>query len=67
MSRRIYVCEVVNVSVTEASKDDTVAEWLRRPTRNRLGFSRVGSSPASVDPFLPSFLFVESHSLFCYT
>ena len=28
---------------------DTVAEWLRRPTRNRLGLSRVGSSPASVE------------------
>ena len=27
---------------------DTVAEWLRRSTRNRLGLSRVGSSPASV-------------------
>ena len=31
---------------------DTVAEWLRRSTRNRLGLSRVGSSPASVDQFL---------------
>ena len=30
---------------------DTVAEWLRRSTRNRLGLSRVGSSPASVDFF----------------
>ena len=28
---------------------DTVAEWLRRSTRNRLGLSRVGSSPTSVD------------------
>jgi hypothetical protein len=27
---------------------DTLAEWLRRSTRNRLGLSRVGSSPASV-------------------
>ena len=31
---------------------DTVAEWLRRSTRNRLGLSRVGSSPASVDTVL---------------
>ena len=27
---------------------DIVAERLRRSTRNRLGLSRVGSSPASV-------------------
>ena len=27
---------------------DTVAEWLRRSTRNRLELFRVGSSPASV-------------------
>ena len=27
---------------------DTVSEWLRRSIRNRLGLSRVGSSPASV-------------------
>eukprot|EP00985_Skeletonema_marinoi_P009781 scaffold4569_cov174-Skeletonema_marinoi.AAC.2 len=31
-----------------AGISDTVAEWLRRSTRNRLGLSRVGSSPASV-------------------
>ena len=31
---------------------DTVAERLRRSTRNRLGLSRVGSSPAGVDSFL---------------
>ena len=28
-----------------------MAEWLRRSTRNRLGLSRVGSSPASVANF----------------
>jgi hypothetical protein len=27
---------------------DTVAEWLRRSTRNRLGLSRTGSSPVGV-------------------
>jgi hypothetical protein len=27
---------------------DTVAEWLRRTTRNRLGSSRAGSNPVSV-------------------
>ena len=26
-----------------------MAEWLRRSTRNRLGLSRVGSSPAGVE------------------
>ena len=35
----------------QRTRKDTVAEWLRRPTRNRLGLSRVGSSPASVDRF----------------
>ena len=30
---------------------DTVAERLRRSTRNRLGSSRVGSSPAGVASF----------------
>ena len=29
-------------------KFDTVAEWLRRLTRNQLGLSRAGSSPVSV-------------------
>ena len=31
---------------------DTVAEWLRRWTRNPLGSARVGSNPAGVVPFL---------------
>ena len=30
------------------AKVDTVAEWLRRVTRNHLGFSRAGSNPAGV-------------------
>ena len=38
---------------TKCYSNDTVAERLRRSTRNRLGFSRVGSSPAGVDNFLP--------------
>ena len=32
-----------------------MAEWLRRPTRNRLGLSRVGSSPASVGVYDTSY------------
>ena len=38
------------------SKCDTLAEWLRRLTRNQLELFRVGSSPASVD-FCSSLLF----------
>ena len=35
---------------------DTVAEWLRRLTRNQLGLSRAGSSPVSVVFFTNIFL-----------
>ncbi len=45
---------VILVSNTE-SIGDTVAEWLRRSTRNRLGLSRVGSSPTGV-AFCPRFM-----------
>ena len=38
---------------------DTVAERLRRLTRNQLGLSRVGSSPASVDYTFPLFFHQE--------
>ena len=34
-------------------QSDTVAEWLRRLTRNQLGLSRAGSSPVSVVIFVP--------------
>ena len=47
---RNIVC-FMNIGATVLSMEDTVAEWLRRSTRNRLGLSRVGSSPASVDLF----------------
>lgn len=30
---------------------DSVAEWLRRETRNLMGFSRAGSNPAAVVNF----------------
>ena len=33
------------------ASEDTVAERLRRLTRNQLGLSRVGSSPAGVENF----------------
>ena len=48
---RYKIC-FIKVGATVVSTEDTVAEWLRRSTRNRLGLSRVGSSPASVDSFL---------------
>ena len=38
--------------------EDAVAERLRRSTRNRLGLSRVGSSPAGVVPLGLELLFL---------
>ena len=37
---------------TSETNIDTVAEWLRRLTRNQLGLSRAGSSPVSVELLL---------------
>jgi hypothetical protein len=42
-TQRLYCLQFANRII------DTVAERLRRLTRNQLGLSRVGSSPASVD------------------
>ena len=47
-------------SVLEGQQYDTVAERLRRPTRNRLGLSRVGSSPAGVDVFVRGVLLTRT-------
>ena len=44
-----------------------MAEWLRRPTRNRLGLSRVGSSPASVDVTFCYLLLEKVHILILYS
>jgi hypothetical protein len=43
------------------SNHDTVAERLRRLTRNQLGLSRVGSSPAGVAflSFCPIFFVIH--------
>ena len=41
-----------NVARDDLDKVDVVAERLRRSTRNRLGLSRVGSSPADVELLL---------------
>ena len=39
---------VEEVAVGHESASDTVAEWLRRWTRNPLGSARVGSNPTGV-------------------
>ena len=44
------------------STKDTVAERLRRSTRNRLGLSRVGSSPTDVEFFLALYFVIEYRS-----
>ena len=42
---------------------DTVAEWLRRLTRNQLGLSRAGSSPVSVVFFTNLLLHMKNYIL----
>ena len=48
---------------------DNLSEWLRRQTRNLLGFARAGSNPAVVDfllqyqTILPSFIFNKHNSI----
>ena len=39
------------------SEIDSVAEWLRRETRNLMGFSRAGSNPAAVVKFFLIYIF----------
>lgn len=39
------------------SEIDSVAEWLRRETRNLMGFSRAGSNPAAVVKFFLVYIF----------
>jgi hypothetical protein len=59
-----WVCAyvIMLVIIVSASKHkDTVAEWLRRLTRNQLGLSRVGSSPTSVELFTPVNILPKIH------
>jgi hypothetical protein len=51
-----YDCVCIDEKCYRESRD-TVAERLRRLTRNQLGLSRVGSSPASVGLLLLSYIF----------
>ena len=54
LRRRVYISNCVPHFPSESTSgvhNDTLAEWLRRLTRNQLGLSRVGSSPASVVKF----------------
>lgn len=50
----------------EAFLQDNLSEWLRRQTRNLLGFARAGSNPAVV-AFLSLFLQIHYHNLFYFT
>ena len=55
----LSILEVLKVVLSHFSYD-TVAERLRRSTRNRLGSSRVGSSPACVAYGFCLFYFASS-------
>ena len=48
--REFHVCKVCRykVGIFEESFQDNLSEWLRRQTRNLLGFARAGSNPAVV-------------------
>ena len=51
LRRRDFISNCAPILSSESTSgvhNDTLAEWLRRLTRNQLGPSRVGSSPASV-------------------
>ncbi len=67
----VFVCDRThyihkNVFVPFSLRD-AVAEWLRRSTRNRLGLSRVGSSPAGVETsFLLQSGLVGLHLCSCF-
>ena len=49
----------------EAFLQDNLSEWLRRQTRNLLGFARAGSNPAVV-AFLSLILFFHYHNSFLF-
>lgn len=43
-------------------QQDSVSEWLRRSTRNRLGSARTGSNPVAVVYFFSKLTFSGDHS-----
>ena len=59
----IQLCYHSERSILKGSVQDNLSEWLRRQTRNLLGFARAGSNPAVV-VFLFFILFFFSLSTF---
>ena len=57
---------IYSINILGCKRKDTVSEWLRRSIRNRLGLSRVGSSPASVEDFYLLLLFSNEIYYFLY-
>ena len=48
LSVAAYYYFLVEINYSQAA---VVAEWLRRLTRNQMGYSRAGSNPAGCVPF----------------
>ena len=46
----------------EAFLQDNLSEWLRRQTRNLLGFARAGSNPAVVAFLSLIFILIHYHN-----
>ena len=45
---------------------DNLSEWLRRQTRNLLGFARAGSNPAVVAFLSLIFILIHYHNSFLF-
>ena len=56
----------VDVGFCGKENQDNLSEWLRRQTRNLLGFARAGSNPAVV-AFFCSFYYCTVDSVFYCT
>ena len=50
----------------EAFLQDNLSEWLRRQTRNLLGFARAGSNPAVVAFLSLIFILIHYHNSFLF-
>ena len=50
-SIEIFQYYILYIKLLCQFRNGAVTEWLRCTIRNRLGLSRVGSSPASIDNF----------------
>ena len=47
-------------------QQDNLSEWLRRQTRNLLGFARAGSNPAVVAFLSLIFILIHYHNSFLF-